>query len=228
MGMRDEWRGGGSRPEGGQALPGQPDSSESPLRWPQWDPGRCGPGWWMGHGQAEGAASPQWRLLRGPRPPEMAGVMGEHWVSWGACFAAWGLEPARRCLPARFPEGRVKHRPGRPLAAAWGGSWGRVVSRGVWMQSPNTQDCTRTRSLYSHTARTPTHTHSPPSCFHGPPFSRPQRHTPGPGTWGTRGWGQPQADMLVSGRNPGVFLARITSPPASSPGRRVWARGART
>ena len=25
---------------------------------PQWDPGRCGPGWWTGHGQAEGAASP--------------------------------------------------------------------------------------------------------------------------------------------------------------------------
>lgn len=37
---------------------------------PQEGPWRWGQRWWMGHCQAEGAASPMLRLLQGPRPPE--------------------------------------------------------------------------------------------------------------------------------------------------------------
>lgn len=67
-GNEGEWRSGGSWPEGPlwSAWPTRepPQMAENPRR----DPGRCGPGQQAGHRQAEGAASPRMRLLRGPRP----------------------------------------------------------------------------------------------------------------------------------------------------------------
>lgn len=61
-----------------------------------------------GHCQAEGAASPMLRLLRGPRPPQRVQGSWEstarRWVPL-LCFAASGPEPICRCLLTRFPEG---------------------------------------------------------------------------------------------------------------------------
>lgn len=85
-------------------------------------------------------------------------------MSWGACFAAWGLEPARRCLPARFPEGRVKH---RGLDALW-----QLPGEGPGAEwSPEASGCNhrthRTARVHVHSTHTPharllTHTHPLP------------------------------------------------------------------
>lgn len=68
----------------------QPGPSRSPLKWPRprEGPWRWGQGRRTGHCQAEGAASPRLRLLRGPRPPQRAGLRREPaeagFLSWFA------------------------------------------------------------------------------------------------------------------------------------------------
>lgn len=59
---------------------------------PQEGPWRWGQRWWMGHCQAEGAASPMLRLLRGSQASrERAGLRRECRVRLGSSPLFWGL-----------------------------------------------------------------------------------------------------------------------------------------